>query len=320
MIQFGGLAQYKQMLGPVISPQGRLDGRLAGTHTPIYQGRQFSRLALPFEDGVDDGQPAGTRHVAEHLGQLHIHLQQGFLHVLALRAAGGNQFVAIAQIGAQDTIRVFGPERALQQTVGVQALDPLTVLHIAFAPGHILGLARIDQDNLQSAPFQNLKQGYPIDARGLHRDGGDAALFEPRGHGFQLGGEGAKLADVLRAGFAGHAGPMFPRTDVHASRMEVDGFPHRVQRDFLVLFFGFCCFAFHVVKGRFRPKSGRKNCNLLNRMVPPARQSRRNFTNASAESLGTKLLNGHKRTIGIPAIARRNRPGVRLHPPARHTP
>jgi hypothetical protein len=49
-----------------------------------------------------------------------------------------------------------------------------------------------------------------------------------------------------------------------------------------------------------------KNCNLLNRIVPQARQSLRNFTNESAEKLGAKLCNGHARTIDEPAIARRN--------------
>ena len=53
-----------------------------------------------------------------------------------------------------------------------------------------------------------------------------------------------------------------------------------------------------------------KNCNLLNRIVPRACQSPRNFTNASAESLGTKLLYGHASTIGKPVIARRNNHGL----------
>jgi len=56
----------------------------------------------------------------------------------------------------------------------------------------------------------------------------------------------------------------------------------------------------------FRPKSGMNNCNLLNRIVPQAYQSLRNFTNGSAESLGTKLLYGHAGTIGKSVIARRN--------------
>src|SRR5579871_6547026 len=51
-----------------------------------------------------------------------------------------------------------------------------------------------------------------------------------------------------------------------------------------------------------------KYCSLLNRIVPQARQSLRNFTNDSAESLGTKLLYGHSGTIGKSVIARRNNP------------
>jgi hypothetical protein len=75
---------------------------------------------------------------------------------------------------------------------------------------------------------------------------------------------------------------------------------------FLLSLFGFWSFAFHVHVLRFRPKSGMKNCNLLNRIVPRAYQSPRNFTNGSAESLGTKLLYGRVGTFGKPVIARRN--------------
>jgi len=55
-----------------------------------------------------------------------------------------------------------------------------------------------------------------------------------------------------------------------------------------------------------RPKSGMKNCNLSNRIVPQVFQGLRNFTNESAENLGTKLRDGHESTIVEPAIARRN--------------
>ena len=49
-----------------------------------------------------------------------------------------------------------------------------------------------------------------------------------------------------------------------------------------------------------------KNCNLLNRIIAPVVENRRNFANESAENLGTKLLHGHVSTIATPAIARRN--------------
>ena len=70
----------------------------------------------------------------------------------------------------------------------------------------------------------------------------------------------------------------------------------------LTLFF-MCCLW-------LRPKSGRKNCNLSNRITPQAAQSLRSFTNGSAENLGTKLLNGHVSAIVEPAIARRNHPEI----------
>src|SRR5580658_3139705 len=77
-------------------------------------------------------------------------------------------------------------------------------------------------------------------------------------------------------------------------------------------------FCFSCCDGRFRPKSGMKNCNLLNRIVPPARQSRRNFTNASAENLGTTLVDGHTGTIETPVITRRNHPVGNIYPSRTH--
>src|ERR1700744_309706 len=82
---------------------------------------------------------------------------------------------------------------------------------------------------------------------------------------------------------------------------------------FLLCFFFFDVLLFMLMMRRFRPKSGMKNCNLLNRIVPPARQSRRNFTNESAENLGTKLYNGHIGTIGRPVMTSRNYPASSIY-------
>ena len=74
---------------------------------------------------------------------------------------------------------------------------------------------------------------------------------------------------------------------------------------FFFFWWGFFALIFIGVRWS-RPKSGMKNCNLLNRIVPQVFQGLRNFTNESAENLGTKLRDGHKSTIVEPAIARRN--------------
>jgi len=62
-----------------------------------------------------------------------------------------------------------------------------------------------------------------------------------------------------------------------------------------------------------------KNCSLLNRIVPQARQSLRNFTNESAENLGTKLWYGHTGTIEKPVIARRITLPANIHRSDLHT-
>jgi len=76
----------------------------------------------------------------------------------------------------------------------------------------------------------------------------------------------------------GYTGPMLAGTNVHARGMGIDWLPNGLGQNFLTLLFTMRCFLFHEYGGWFRPKSGMKNCSLLNRIVPPARQSWRNFT------------------------------------------
>ena len=51
--------------------------------------------------------------------QLHIHLLQRFLQMLALGAPGTDQFVPIAQIRAQDAIGLIGAKGTPQQSIGM---------------------------------------------------------------------------------------------------------------------------------------------------------------------------------------------------------
>jgi hypothetical protein len=79
-----------------------------------------------------------------------------------------------------------------------------------------------------------LEQGNPINARGFHRDAGDAAGLEPIGQGFQVSGEGAKLPNRTLGTSGGDAGPMFAGTNIDASGMDIDRFPCRVDEYFFV--------------------------------------------------------------------------------------
>jgi hypothetical protein len=61
----------------------------------------------------------------------------------------------------------------------VELLQPLAILHVAFAARHMLDLARIDQQHLKARCFELLVQGDPVHTRRFHGHGFDPAAFEP---------------------------------------------------------------------------------------------------------------------------------------------
>jgi hypothetical protein len=72
-------------------------------------------------------------------------------------------------------------KRIPEQPVGVQLQEPLAFLHVALAPGQVLGVPRVDQIDLEAARLEDFVHGDPLDPGGLQGDGRDTALQEPVG-------------------------------------------------------------------------------------------------------------------------------------------
>jgi len=155
----------------------------------------------------------------------------------ALSAPGTKQFVPIAKISAQDAIGIPGTKGTLQQSIRVQALNPLAVLHVGFPPRHIFGLPGIDQQDMKSAGLQDLEDRNPIDPRGFHGDAFDAAFLKPIGQGFQLTSKGSKLAHRFLSPAWRNADPMFPGTNIDAGGVRIDFFPSLMDGGFPLFFF-----------------------------------------------------------------------------------
>jgi hypothetical protein len=64
----------------------------------------------------------------------------------------------------------------------------------------VLHTPGVDEFDVEAAFFEDLEEGDPVDAGGLHGDGGHAAGGEPVGQGVEVGGEGFELSDVLALG------------------------------------------------------------------------------------------------------------------------
>ena len=86
---------------------------------------------------------------------------------------------ALAPVRPHDANLGGRVKRVAEQAVGVELQQPLALLHVALAPGEILGVPRVHQIDLKAPSVEDLVQRNPVDAGRLHRDGGHAALLQP---------------------------------------------------------------------------------------------------------------------------------------------
>lgn len=155
--------------------------------------------------------------------QLQVHLRRRLLHVLDMRGRVIQQPFTLAQIIPKRRNPGFRPEAGPQQPVLVQPLQPFGVADVGLAPGHVLGVAGIDQHHREPTLFQHLEDRDPVNPGALHRDRPDAAVFEPVGEPMQVGGEGAEPPHRLRVAARLDGCHMQGGTDVDRGRMVVDG-------------------------------------------------------------------------------------------------
>jgi hypothetical protein len=132
------------MFSPIMSGQ-RL-GNLLGTvgTARIPKSRQVDGVPLARHDRTDDRQPSRAGDIGQHLGQLHVHLLQGLLHVLDMGRAIVKQRGPMAQVSPQGTHLSFRTKRATEQATGMQVLNPLAILHVSLAPRHMLEVTCVD--------------------------------------------------------------------------------------------------------------------------------------------------------------------------------
>ena len=138
------------------------------------------------DDGPDDPHPRDPGDVRDDVVQLHVHLHERLLHVLDVGGGVLHQPFAMAQVRAQPDDAVAGPEAAPEQAILVELLQPLRIVHVALAARDMLDVARVHQQHLEAARFEDLEHRNPVHARRLHGDRRDADLREPIG---QAGGD-----------------------------------------------------------------------------------------------------------------------------------
>ena len=87
-------------------------------------------------------------------------------------------------------------EAAGDQAVADQLGDPLGVLHVGLAAGHVLDVVGVADDQADVA-FQHGIHRLPADAGAFHADVGGAVLGQPRPQGLQLARGRAEAAQQL---------------------------------------------------------------------------------------------------------------------------
>ena len=123
------------MLAAIVTLQGLDNLCRAFRTTWIPIAGQLLGILTSRQNGAYDFHARGAGDIAQHIRQAHIHLMQGFLHLLNM---GGTTVQQVAAVAHQ---RPDGPnlfrrmKGATQQSVAVHLLNALTVQHVCLGWG-----------------------------------------------------------------------------------------------------------------------------------------------------------------------------------------
>ena len=218
-------AERHQLVFLVDAFHGLLYLLLAVLAVSVTLGSEYLRVALAGKDGLDDGHASLARHVVKDVDEHQVHLHHGLLHALDVASAVLDELLPEPHVGAQPAGLLVGDERAADQTVKVERLQPLAVEHIGLPAGHHAEHLRVDQAHVDAGLRQHVVQVYPVDARRLHADVLHAAGKQQVAAGLMLGGRSTKSMHYRQVhlsrdgGIQGHV--VLPAAKVNTGRGRV---------------------------------------------------------------------------------------------------
>ena len=223
LVQLVRLPKLEEMFRPPCSIQRKGDLLLAVMALWVTQFSQFVGVAFALQDGTDDQHAGQSRDVADDLRQFDVHLLQGFLHVLDMMGGVADLHLPLPPVGTHREHGIGRPKRRAQETVGMQALNPLRIQHVGLRPcAATRKLPRFDQIDLETLRFEELEQGNPVDSGGFQSNRLDTALLQPRDDLVEIDGVGAELADWVGVAIRRDADHVHVGMDVDSGRVRVD--------------------------------------------------------------------------------------------------
>jgi hypothetical protein len=136
-----------------------------------------------------------------------------------------DQPFAMAQVRAQPSDLRAWTEAAPEQAVLMELLQPLRIVHVALAAGHMLDVARVHEDDRDAPRLEDLKRRNPVHPGRFHRDRRDADPLEPVGQSMEVTAERAERPHRLLVTIRRHRHDMKGGADIEAGSMGVDRGP-----------------------------------------------------------------------------------------------
>jgi hypothetical protein len=222
LIELERLSKGEDVFAAVVAVESLADGLDGRVAAPIAMLGQGLGISNPVDDIAHDLHPGQTRDVRDHVVELDVHEHERLLHVLDVRGGVLDDALSMTKQRTQSSDALTRSKTGAQQTVLVELLQPLRVVHVGLATRDILGVARVDQEDLEASRFEDLEDRNPIHAGRLHRDGRDANRLEPVSQRVQVAGEAIERPHRLGIAIRGDRGYMERRADIKTSRMRVD--------------------------------------------------------------------------------------------------
>src|ERR1019366_6342070 len=146
-----------------------------------------------------------------------------------------NETLSVTPKGAQYANLVGWPKTRLQQSYRMQILDPLTVRNVALAPGNVLHVVCVNQEDFETVRFQDLIKRNPINASRLHGYGPDVALAQPIGQCDQISSACTEWTDRIDVAIGRNSNKYLFGADINPSSIGVHNRQHPSTQSWLSL-------------------------------------------------------------------------------------